>query len=138
MGNGGLIQILVTALPVLSVGAAVWRGGEQRRAGVAVGLAWVASWLVTPLHLPGPSFWLFSIDAMLALWLTLMTRPTGAPWQIFTAASAVLLVINHIAFATIFALRDWAFFSISWVWSLLVLAGLLWGALSPRRERPGV
>ena len=107
MGNGALLQALAIAVPLLAVGAAVWRGGEQRRAGVAVGAAWIASTIVTPLRLPGPSYWLFSIDVMLAVWLLGMSRRTPVPWLIFTAANALLLVVNHVAFATVVAIQDW-------------------------------
>lgn len=126
-------RILAIAAPALIVLAGIWRGGLLRRASIGVLVAWVASALVTGQPEGTVNLLVFGIDVLLAAYLTWLTLARRPLWLILAAACAVMLVANHIAFAVNFNIGDWAFLSVTYLWSAGVLLGLLLGQFERRR-----
>ena len=136
--SGPLVDLAWTAAAIIAFGGCILRGGVHRAAGSVAGLVWALSLSVDRFDWPAERALLFVFDLALAAGLVWLTRTCRAPWLIFTAASAVLLLVNYGVYALHPAVSGWAFVSVSWVWSACVLAGLLWGVVvGPERiSRP--
>lgn len=128
MASGALLDLAWAIAALVAFAGSILRGGPPRLAGGLAGLAWGLSLAVDRLDWPTERWVLFAIDAALMLGLVWMTRTCRAPWLIFTAAAAVLLLVNYTAYALHPQVSGWAFVSVSWVWSACILAGLIWGA----------
>ena len=130
---GSLVYFAWTVAAIVAFGASILRGGAPRLAGCLAGVVWALSLSIDRLDWAGERVALFAVDLVLATGLVWMTRTCRAPWLIFTAASAVLLVVNYGVYAVVPGISGWAFVSVSWVWSACVLVGLIRGAI----VRPG-
>ena len=136
--SGPLVDLAWTAAAITAFGGSILRGGVHRLAGSLAGLVWALSLSVDRFDWPAERALLFVFDLVLAAGLVWLTRSYRAPWLIFTAASAVLLLVNYGVYALHPAVGGWAFVSVSWVWSACILAGLLWGVVvgAERVNRP--
>jgi hypothetical protein len=133
--SGPLVYFAWTLVAIAAFSASILRGGAPRLAGCVAGLVWALSLSIDRLDWPAELALLFVVDLVLALFLVWMTRTNRAPWLIFTAASAVLLVVNYGVYAFFPGISGWAFVSVSWVWSACILLGLIWSAVVGERGR---
>lgn len=127
--SGPLVYLAWTAAAIIAFGGCILRGGVHRAAGFVAGLAWALSLSLDRFDWPAERALLFVIDLGLATGLVWLTRTCRAPWLIFTAASAVLLVVTYGIEAFHPAVSGWAIVSVSWLWSACILLGLIWGAI---------
>lgn len=127
--SGPLVELTWAVAAIVAFGGSILRGGVHRAAGYGAGLAWALSMSIDRFDWAAERALLFAVDLALAAGLVWLTRTCLAPWLIFTAASAVLLVMNYGVYAFHTDVSGWAFVSVSWVWSACVLAGLTWGAI---------
>jgi hypothetical protein len=128
MTSGPLLDLSWAIAALIAFGGSILRGGPPRLAGGMAGVAWGLSLAVDRLDWPMEHGVLLVIDTAVTLGLVWMTRACRAPWLIFTAAAAVLLLANYAAYALFPQVSGWAFVSVSWVWSACILCGLIWGA----------
>ena len=135
MTSGPLLDLAWAITAIAAFGGSFLRGGTPRLAGGVVCVAWALSLAVDGHDWPRERLLLFAIDLVLTVFLVWMTRTCRAAWLIFTAASAVLLLVNYGVAAIHPTVHPWAFASVSHLWSAFILLGLIWGAVVGDRPR---
>lgn len=134
MAIGSLYELAWTVAAILAFGAAILAGGLARRAGGVMAIAWALSLAVDGRDWSLERVLLFAIDLGIAVYLVWLTRSHRPAWLIFTAACATLLVVNYGVFVVLPQVREWAFLSVSHLWSAAILVGLMWGAVATWRQ----
>ena len=131
-------EILGLALMPMACGFALWRGrGPERRAAVAIAVAWVGSVAVDVDGWHGVQWGIMAIDMVLLAYLAALTVVSRRTWLLFATAFQLLIVATHFAFVFDSAVGNPGFFSAYYLWSWLELACLAWGAaVAPRPGRP--
>lgn len=130
-------EIVGLAAMPLVCGFALWRGGgPERRAAIAIAVAWIGSVVVDVDAWRGVQWGIMAIDVVLLAYLAALTVASRRVWLLFATAIQLLIVATHGAFVIDPAVGNVGFFSAYYLWSWLVLACLAWGAaVAPRPGR---
>lgn len=134
MAFGSLYELAWTVAAIVAFGAAILAGGVARRAGGVVAVGWALSMAIDGYDWGLERVLLFGIDLSIAVYLVWLTRTRRPAWLIFTAACATLLVVNYGVYVLLPQVREWAFLSVSHLWSAAILVGLIWGAIATWRQ----
>ncbi len=129
-------EILGLGLMPLACGFALWRGGgPERRAAIAIAVAWIGSMVVDVDAWRGVQWGIMAIDVLLLVYLGALTVASRRVWLLFATAIQLLIVATHFAFVFDSAVGNLGFFSAYYLWSWLELACLVWGAAVAPRSR---
>lgn len=126
----------LVAMPAVC-GFALWRGGgPERRAAVAIAVAWIGSVVVDVDEWHGVQWGIMAIDVVLLAYLAALSVASRRTWLTFATAFQLLIVATHLAFVFDPTIGNLGFFSAYYVLSWLELACLAWGAaVAPRPGR---
>ncbi|MEJ2817902.1 hypothetical protein [Caulobacter sp. CCG-8] len=124
----------------LAVGTTVFavKSGDRaaRRFGVSFLASWVASLVVSKLHLPGgASLAIFCIDSATLVYFAWASLDARRIWTAVATAFILLIVASHVATAIDFRVTLDTFRLSMALWSYGILACIGFGAWSSRRDQ---
>jgi hypothetical protein len=123
------ISLFTLVFLLVTVGAALWRGGLWER---AVALALTAAWVVsalTPFDGVNLPWGAVLADGCVFLLLLYACLRSSRRWLLFAAAFQFLILATHYVFAMRTSLMQWAYVSAYYVWNVALIMALLVGSV---------
>lgn len=117
--------LTMTAVAAWSLGAGRW---PEKLAALCVAADWAGSILFqdhSPGHHGQPIT--FALDVCMCAALLAIVVKSRRTWVMWAAACAVLLVLTHVCEMLSADFKQWAYLSVSYVWSLGLVAALAAG-----------
>ncbi|MDP1631324.1 MAG: hypothetical protein Q8L66_07885 [Caulobacter sp.] len=128
-------QIGALLMALVCLAAAFSGGRPQQLAAATVFVAWIGSAALEDRRFIYPQYAIFVLDVVTTLTLVAVALIWRRGWLLWVAAFQLLTMATHIAVMLDMRIYTRAYMTAYMIWSYLLLAALLWGAVQGFLER---